>query len=363
MVVTTSFPRWDGDPSGHFVQTAALRLAELGHEVWVVCPGDPKNAPERQGSLHVVSTGGGELFGWPGVASRFREAPWRAVDALGFLRGARAALTTLAHEDWVNPFDPPSRAGIALVEAHWLLPCAWPLAMGIEAPLTAVAHGGDVRLLSRMPAPLRNRILASLIDRGARIRFVSARERERLCAKLDRDLRRRVEGASHVAPCAADVGRAPTPERRLELRRSLGAGLGTHVVVVVARLVPEKRVDLAIRSLALLGRDVLLVVVGDGPERTALEQVARANAVRATFTGLLPRVRCLEIIGSADALLATSPTEGAPTVVREARAFGVPVISTDAGDVSRWSERDVGITVCADKRSLARSLEAAMKEA
>ena len=54
VVVTTSFPRSDEDPSGHFVRSSARALARAGHEVHVVAPGgsllDP---PARHGDLVV----------------------------------------------------------------------------------------------------------------------------------------------------------------------------------------------------------------------------------------------------------------------------------------------------------------------
>jgi len=37
--------------------------------------------------------------------------------------------------------------------------------------------------------------------------------------------------------------------------------------------------------------------------------------------------------------------EAAPTVIREARALGVPVIACDAGDVAAWAADDAGIRV------------------
>ena len=65
---------------------------------------------------------------------------------------------------------------------------------------------------------------------------------------------------------------------------------------------------------------------------------------------------------SQSALLHTSSAEGAPTVIREARALGVPVVACAAGDVASWAESDDGIFVSpADVESLAGALRHACR--
>ena len=50
-------------------------------------------------------------------------------------------------------------------------------------------------------------------------------------------------------------------------------------------------------------------------------------------------------IAAADLLVSASRDEGAPTVVREARLLGTPVLAARAGDVERWAAQDPGITL------------------
>jgi glycosyltransferase involved in cell wall biosynthesis len=151
-----------------------------------------------------------------------------------------------------------------------------------------------------------------------------------------------------VEPPAIDV--PDVHDRRGELRGSLDLRPGEQVAVVASRLVAAKRVDLAIAAVATLGRrssPVRLVIVGDGPERAALEGRAAELDVAARFTGALPRREALGWIAASDVLVHPSAREGAPTVVREARALGVRVVACDAGDVARWAERDPGIAIAA----------------
>ena len=76
VVVTTSYPRTDDDPAGHFVRSAARGLARAGHEVHVIAPGGSLLDPPRlRGGVVVHRAGGGALFAWPGAIARAREAP------------------------------------------------------------------------------------------------------------------------------------------------------------------------------------------------------------------------------------------------------------------------------------------------
>jgi glycosyltransferase involved in cell wall biosynthesis len=64
----------------------------------------------------------------------------------------------------------------------------------------------------------------------------------------------------------------------IALRRRLGIGNG-RVVLFIGKLIREKRVDLAIRAVKELKDGPVLVVVGDGPERGRLEQLAQGTKV------------------------------------------------------------------------------------
>jgi len=292
-VVTTSYPAFEGDPSGHFVQAEVRELERAGHAVNVVRP-EP-----------------GGAFGWPGVAARVRERPWRAVDAMRWMARARSEVAGLP---------------VARVVAHWAVPCAWPIgAAAVGAELEIVSHGGDVRLLRGLPAPARLGVASRLARRASAWRFVSERLAESLLASLDAPTRDRVERIAEVRAASLeelDV-RAAVARRREELG-------STRVAVSVGRLVPGKRVHRVIEHVARgasgMGVDEL-VVVGDGPERERLEKLARRRGVATRFVGTVPREDALAWIGAAELVIHASRSEGLSTVVREAEGLGVRVVS------------------------------------
>ncbi|MSP23731.1 MAG: glycosyltransferase [Myxococcales bacterium] len=364
--LTTSYPRDAGDPGGHFVATEARALALRGVRVHVLAPGLPSHREERDGiTIHWL--GAERLFGWPGFAARLRQAPWRALEL-----GATAWQLTRAL----------AAAGPAnAVVAHWLVPCAYPLAWLVDAPLDAVAHGADVRLLRALPAPLRHLIVRAILQRATSLRFAAASLRDELAASLAPSLAARLIERSTVAPppLGLDEQAARTASEQARTRAKLGGDDARPLVVVVGRLVADKRIELALRAAALVSAHaphanalgsahaphanalgsahaphanalgsapaVRVIVVGDGPERAPLELLATELELDCVFRGLVPRQDALTIIAAASVLVHPSACEGAPTVVREARALGVEVVTCGAGDVGRWAESDPGIRV------------------
>ena len=73
------------------------------------------------------------------------------------------------------------------------------------------------------------------------------------------------------------------------------------------------------------GEHPVLVVLGDGPEKPRLEQLAHRWHMDVRFLGTMPRTEALAWIGAADEVVHASSAEGLSTVVREAEHLGVPV--------------------------------------
>ena len=118
--------------------------------------------------------------------------------------------------------------------------------------------------------------------------------------------------------------------RRPELRRELGADLDALVVLSVARLVQEKGFDTLIRAVAAADdRRIVLVLVGDGPERDRLEQLAAELGARAVFAGDMAWEKIVEVYVAADVFALLSVREPWGVVVNEAAACGLPLILSD----------------------------------
>ena len=131
-----------------------------------------------------------------------------------------------------------------------------------------------------------------------------------------------------------DPGPLPSPADRARARQALGVDDGRLVVATVARLDPVKDLLSLLDAFAIVRRhvpDALLAIVGDGPERAALERRAAqpdlAGAVR--LTGFRSDVRAL--LPGADVYVSSSISEGVSITILEAMAAGVPVVATAVG--------------------------------
>jgi glycosyltransferase involved in cell wall biosynthesis len=133
-----------------------------------------------------------------------------------------------------------------------------------------------------------------------------------------------------VIPNGVPVGRFTpvTPDERDAQRRAFGLDPTRPTLLYVGALAPEKGVDLVIDAVAELA-DAQLLVVGDGPERAALEAKAQRVAPdRVVFAGSVP-----DIVGayaSADLfVLASRGGDSMPAVLIEASLCAVPAVATD----------------------------------
>lgn len=100
-------------------------------------------------------------------------------------------------------------------------------------------------------------------------------------------------------------------------------------VLYVGRLIPWKAVDFLIRGVAAATSDVVVDVIGDGPERERLERLCEELGAqgRVRFLGQVDYARVPSFIGDSDVLLHPSLHDSGGMVCAEAMAFGRPVIA------------------------------------
>ncbi|MFC1642409.1 glycosyltransferase family 4 protein [Myxococcota bacterium] len=325
-VITSSYPSSLDDPSGHFVRSETTEMARSGARVTVLAPGRGP-ASDHGANPRVIWIRDAQAFGWPGALARIRRHPWRALGAAWYCWAARRAVLKY------GPFD--------RLIAHWIVPNGWPLVFGLPGQIEVVAHGSDVRLLARLPSVIRRAIVGGMLDRGVTFRFVSRQLRTILADVTFPEL---VE-LGRVTPCLIDV----PPIGRETARRSIGLRPDELWIIVVGRLVPSKRVDVALRAARLVPR-AKVALVGDGPERPRLQR--DFGGVR--FLGHLSRPDTLTWLAAADLLISSSREEGAPTAVREARALGTPVVACSSGDLPDWSPDDPDLHLVGSQSPIGR---------
>ena len=208
VVLTTSYPRDEGDAAGRFVADAVEQLRRRQIDVEVVSPNDFRHYGIAYGS---------------GILGNLRREPWRAFLSPLMLAGFRRAARRAA-------------ADADLIHAHWL-PVGG-VAMGLRKPYVLQVWGTDIELARRLPA------VARPILRRARLVIAASKALAHEAAELGA---REVRVIPSGIDVPSDVAEPADPPE----------------VLYAGRLSAEK----GIRELVEAAAGMNLVVAGDGPLR------------------------------------------------------------------------------------------------
>ncbi len=327
-LLTTSFPRHAEDVAGNFVLGFARALAARGHTIEVLAPepAEPTTLPR-----------------WPGIEVRWvpymRPRRWACTfygaGVPDNLRADARAWLGLAPFTGALALSARRRArNWDAVASHWALPSACAAAFARRGrPHLAVLHSADVHLLARLPA---RALWAATLARGATtLAFVSEGHRDRFLGWLPCDLRSETARRAYVQPMGIEAPPRSIVDRETARR---DFGMQGFTLVTLGRLVPVKGLVEAARALAGVA-GLEWWIGGDGPERAALERVARNSRAHIRVLGEVHGARKEALLHAADAFvlpsraLASGRTEGAPTALIEAMARGLPVIASNVGGI------------------------------
>ena len=325
--VTTTFPTL-----ASFTENDVHRLVRRGVRVRVYAlRGTPdRYQPEHAALLPLTRS----------VGSPLDPRGWGAL-LLWLVRRPHVLIGETARVLWASRRDPYALAG------HLgYLPAAARVAWLVEREGIERVHGA----WAHFPGTV-----AYLAARLARRRFSLSAHAGADLYRSRAFLAEKVRAADFTAACVrgnAEMLRALAGPRArvawiwhgVDLARFDGAGrrrAGRPTLLVVGRLSAPKGFDVAVRALAELGArgtKATLEVAGDGPERGALERLARELGVaeQVRFHGALDHGALLPLYRRAWLLLAPSRVmpngrrDGIPNVVVEAMAMGVPCAGSRA---------------------------------
>lgn len=150
----------------------------------------------------------------------------------------------------------------------------------------------------------------------------------------------------------------PMPEVRQRFRNELGIPPDAFVASFHGMVQPRKRVDLLVRAVAELADelDVRALVIGGGPTLPEVESLAAETGAPTVFTGI--RSEIPELLAAADVAVHLSIAEGFSNSVIEAMACGLPMIVSDTTSHPEQVDHGVqGLLVpSGDWRGVARAI-------
>jgi glycosyltransferase involved in cell wall biosynthesis len=214
-----------------------------------------------------------------------------------------------------------------VLDGHFLYPDGVAVALlgtRLGVPTVLTARGSDVNVKCDNPVMLR--WVRAAAANSAAVITVSR-------ALADRLAQLRISAPLvEVLPNGVDLEKF-RPLDRVACRDRFG--VDGVVLASVGHLIEDKGHRIAIEAIADRPGTTLLLV-GEGPERAALQHLATELGLQARvrFLGLVPHERMAEVYTAADALVLPSLREGMPNVLLESLACGTPVVATGVGGVA-----------------------------
>lgn len=239
---------------------------------------------------------------------------------------------------------------VSVVHAHHYSPFVYGSLARLWRPRTRIVFTEHGRLSDAPPSRKRrvmNRVLAKL---SSATFAVSADLRTHLIGEGF------TPSAVEVIYNGIDVGPLPDAALRQSTREALGLHEDTVAIGAIARLDPVKDLATLIRAVALVSREisVALVIVGDGPERRALEGVAAEAGMQSHVRFLGYRQDARQWLAACDVYVNSSISEGVSLTILEAMAAGLPVVATRVGGTPEVVDESCGRLVLArDAQALA----------
>lgn len=314
--ITEFYSQRGGGVRTHLTQKAAA-CARLGHEHLVLAPGPrgatdpgvryiPGPATPYDPTYHLLWRIGAARRALRAARPDVLEihSPYLAAHAaLGLRAGEFGVRTFVWHADFIDTY----------------------LRGGLERGLRPVLRGAAPRATDALVEPLWAHVRR--IARACAMTVVGSRW------QLDKLRAHGVERVEHH-PFGIEAGRF-APERRCEaLRQELLRGAPGPLIVAIGRMAIEKRWDVvaeAFERIAARLPGAVLVVLGDGPERHALEARFRGRGDVRMRGFERDRDRLAVTLASGDLLLHGCPFETFGLGVAEAIASGLPLVAPDSG--------------------------------
>jgi glycosyltransferase involved in cell wall biosynthesis len=243
--------------------------------------------------------------------------------------------------------------GARVVHCHHYSPFVYASIARLWSPHLQIVFTEHGRLSDAGPSPKRRTANRVLAHAPQRVVTVSSELKDHLVAEGF------PTGKVSVIYNGIDVGVLPDAAARTRARAHLGIDDSTVVVGTVARLDPVKDLQTLARAIATPAsqRPMVLLVIGDGPERPRIEAAARDAGLGSSIRFLGHRDDARELLAGCDLYANSSISEGISLTILEAMAAGLPVVATRVGGTPEIVDASCGRLVPSrDPATLAATL-------
>jgi N-acetyl-alpha-D-glucosaminyl L-malate synthase BshA len=305
----TCYPTYGG--SGVVATELGIELAALGHEVHFISYSQPFRLNGRDEGIfyHEVPVSSYPLFEFP---------PYDLALASRMVEVAEYYELDLLHVHYAIPHS------VSALLARQMM-----AAKGRRLPFVTTLHGTDITLvgLDRCYLP----ITKYAIQESDGVTSISNYLKEKTI--VDFAVTREIEVITNFVNCDVYTP-INDPAKRAEARRRLAAP-DEAILMHLSNFRPVKRVVDTVKIFAHVVREIpaQLVLVGDGPDRSAAEWLAHDLGIHSKIHFMGKQERVNELLPLADIMLMPSELESFGLAALEAMACKVPSIATSVGGV------------------------------
>ncbi len=316
----TCYPTYGG--SGVVATELGIELAARGHEVHFITSSPPFRLTGREVNIHFHQV---EIFHYP----LFEHPPYDLALATRMAEVAEWNGLDLLHVHYAIPHSVSAYLAKQMLATR-----------GITLPFITTLHGTDITLvgLDRSYLP----ITKFGIEQSDGVTAISSYLRDRTYGAFK--IHTPIEVIRNFVNCDVYVAR---PDLIAEMRPRFAAP-EEKLLVHLSNFRPVKRITDVVETFARVANVVpsRLMLIGDGPDRSAAEYLARKRGVqdRIHFLGKQDNVN--ELLPLADLMLMPSEMESFGLAALEAMACGVPAIATRVGGVPELIEDNVNGILC-----------------
>jgi glycosyltransferase involved in cell wall biosynthesis len=248
-----------------------------------------------------------------------------------------------------------ARHRIDVLHCHHYSPFVYASIARLWSPRLRIVFTEHGRLSDAPPSPKRRAVNRLLTYAPRNVVAVSGDLKQHLVAEGFR------EQTVNVIYNGIDVGPLPGADARTRMRQQLAVADDAIVVGTIARLDPVKDLGVLITAVSRCQARVpiMLMVVGDGSERTPLETLTRQLGAESYVRFLGHREDARDVLAACDLYANSSISEGVSLTILEAMAAGLAVVATGVGGTPEVVDTSCGRLVPSRD---ADSLSAALAE-
>jgi len=337
VLVTSSYPRWENDHAGQFIENLASELRN-DFPVRVIAPDYPgsskqKRNPDVSRFTYFVPKPAQTLAYGYGIYENLRSNPLRCVQIPSFLFKMKSCIRRHINQN-------------SILIANWLFPAGWigsKISAGFNIPMIAIAHGSDIHLLRKLP-----------FGRNIACKIISSAKKTIVVANYQKSI---LEGwlnkhNANIRTVPIDV--IPMGYPLLKSNDEFDSESKSDKkfrILFMSRLIRLKGCHILLEALKGM-KNMTVDIAGDGPERKSLQNYATQNKIDIVFHGWVDSSMKARLFKQSDLYVCPSivtpsgRTDGMPVTVLEAMSSGIPVIASHVGGlIDMITNKENGILV------------------